>query len=103
MPAFTLLDENEREQAFEGELLNELQDMHQIEIRTPWNTETVQLYRLDNGEHVYYQTFQFEEMDVHHREIRRGKNPASILETIDHPTDLTVELLEDAAGLKQAV
>lgn len=76
-----------------GELLIEDAEEHQIEARTPINTETVQLFKTDEGKYLVYITFQFEGMFPHHHEVHLGETPDLILSTLEYPTDLTKTIL----------
>ena len=75
MDTVTALDENEKEVSFVGELVEESEDEHQVEARHPINTESVKLYKRNDGQFVFTMKFQFEEMDPHHYEVHVGDSP----------------------------
>ncbi len=94
MSTYTALTEKGESFEFSGVLLDEEFEEHQVEIRTPINTESVALYRTDDDKYILTIQFQFEEMDPHHHEIHIGSSPQEILTSLGYPTDATKILIE---------
>jgi|GEM_PF-4040415 len=93
MDNYVVEDAEGKKLTITGELLIEDEEEHQIEVRTPINTETVQLFKTDDAKYVVYITFQFEGMYPHHHELHEGETPDSILASLDYPTELTKSIL----------
>ncbi|RJO65091.1 MAG: hypothetical protein C4523_16930 [Myxococcales bacterium] len=74
-------------------LVAELVEEHQSGARWPINTETVNLYRLDDGRFRLVQSFQFAGMEPHHEERHEGQDLQNLLASISYPTDAVRKLI----------
>ncbi len=93
MPAFTVTTPEETTLELNGELIAETEAIHQVEARAPLNTETVQIYRLDDGRFLLYQWFHFEDMDPHGHELIYADSPQQLVEAVKFPTEAAREML----------
>ena len=86
---------------FEGDLIVGQTASHQPQRNYPTNTELVQLFKETNGGYLLSISFKFEDMEPHRHEVYQGTSPQVIFESIEYPTDLTIEVFKSlqAEGL----
>jgi hypothetical protein len=93
MAQIRILGDGQEELTFDGMLMAEMEVEHQHEPRHPINTETVRLYKGEDGRWVLSLMYQFEGFDPHHFEYHVGDNPQAILAGIPYPTATTITLI----------